>query len=1642
MRKNSLLWVFLVTLAFVGSAFADYANGMYFYVKQTSDGALHLTQSEIADPNCSPVKGCLSASFTDAVSANEWLVEMLNNRWSNGKTLVFDSDIDFGGFSGATADGTCDAQFASLPFPEGGVVNGNGKTVKNLCYVHDVADGAMVEPVGLFSQNVDAGSVTNLNFENVRIIVGDSRKAANKDLDKDGSLFYPVGALLGYAKDVTIENVTLKNVYIKAPFAGGVVGFANRVAMTEITAIENIEIENDVDLNVGQVSYGGWGIAASNYAGVNMIENWQPAVFPSEYSVFLGGLAGITKNTSISKSEVNAKISDLSSLDTRSALGGFVGLVSAEDGDFKYNENTLSVIQQSPGKAVLTEISGGRAMGGLFGEVVNMHLSTEGFVGGIFEIEGARVDSLKITKAGSDSVAAGGIVGTYKSSMNGRLEINKSVAHVNIEDEVESEGPFNYFAGGLLGATNTCGISYGRPGVSGYVSIVNSNVYGNVHVISSGKAPSAKVNAFLGGVGGFVCFTADGSALNNDTSSVVVKSDVTTSSDSIFVGGFVGLADIYIPDEVLVVSDLVFKGQVSAQVTENRVRLGGIFGAFLQSQASQVSFENVYVKNEKTPVVKLASDGISKKSSVAYVGGVCGNCSNVKEISFASVVGDIVSDDKNFAGDSLVIGGLLGNYYSNLDVKVMNTYSIGNISVASASKAIAGYLIGHVTVSSDMSLEFSHNFHYSDSDKVDAFGYISNGADITSTWKTNSNGGKEKEIFSYNIRNGSVTNLSQNGKNGTKKNEEMQNANFAALMNEGLEEDVWSQDDELNNKLPFFGKPPVNPEQPETPVYTVKFMNGNVELLSVNVEEGEMPEYTGDEPTKTSTAEYSYTFDTWSPTIVEAYENAVYEAQFTAEKRVYSVKFMDGDRVLQESEVEYGVLPTCDSPTKAATTQYTYTFSGWTPSVEEVEGDAVYQAVFNSKVNSYKISFVDGEKIIQEKDFDYGTTPVCDFEPTRDTTAQYTFTFKGWDKERVPVTGVAVYQAVFDTTVNTFDVVFISHEGDTLSKQKVPYGGAAQAPTDVKCDKHEFVRWDKAFDSVVGTLVVTAIAADIAKSSSSVVSSSSEEPATSSSRNVIASSSSAKQSSDSKGSSSSEEPATSSSEVSSSSSAPVEPKSSSSRGNQVEKPLEIAKADIEYSGRNAIRLNYVANIPNPDRKTSLRVKVVGEKGVYMDTLLFDSLTKNVVQGDWQLAPAPIGSYDVFLTMQNTADSVTAKNSFEVDNQIIVPSRYWLMVSLAAFDEGSLKKDEDAAYYWWDEVNPMGDYWQYRMFEFNEAPEATRGYWFGSSKRDTLVLKAEAPTNDTKIVWKLENRYSGWNMVANPHGWRIDLANGKGGDVEFWRWNAASGEYEIPSTIGPYEAVWAHVSEPTTWEVSTQPVFDTKAVDSKPLAKMSAKSDWCLRAILADESGKKDSWNFLGVGDTSGNIDEPPAGQGDHVTLSIVEGKAHLAKSVKPESDEYSWTLLASATSSRNARLSFEGAGDLSAQGMALYVTANGRTQVVRGSDPVELSLGTKPTQVNVRVAKGALAVANGKLEGFRAAGHDGCVQVSFDAAKNLSGARAVVQLVALDGTIVSMDSFTASYGTNSVALKAPKCGMYFVRVKLASQSASGKVLVK
>ena len=134
--------------------------------------------------------------------------------------------------------------------------------------------------------------------------------------------------------------------------------------------------------------------------------------------------------------------------------------------------------------------------------------------------------------------------------------------------------------------------------------------------------------------------------------------------------------------------------------------------------------------------------------------------------------------------------------------------------------------------------------------------------------------------------------------------------------------------------------------------YEVIFQNEDgTELQRTNVAYGETPKYNGSTPTKPSTAEFTYTFAGWTPSITSVTGTATYKATFTSVKKQYEVIFQNEDGTeLQRSNVAYGETPVYngETPVKEATDEFTYTFNGWSPSISSVTESQTYTATYTS----------------------------------------------------------------------------------------------------------------------------------------------------------------------------------------------------------------------------------------------------------------------------------------------------------------------------------------------------------------------------------------------------------------------------------------------------------------------------------------------------------------------------------------------------------------------------------------------------------------------------------------------------------------------------------------------------------------------
>lgn len=204
--------------------------------------------------------------------------------------------------------------------------------------------------------------------------------------------------------------------------------------------------------------------------------------------------------------------------------------------------------------------------------------------------------------------------------------------------------------------------------------------------------------------------------------------------------------------------------------------------------------------------------------------------------------------------------------------------------------------------------------------------------------------------------------------------------------------------------------------------YTVIWQNDDGTLLEKdeNVEYGTMPSYDSKVPEKTPTVQYTYVFDGWTTEVSVVTGDVTYTAKYREVLNSYTVTFIDEDgQVLQSSDWQYGANPSYNGtvPTKAGDAQYSYTFVGWDVEIAPVTGNATYKAVYTQTVNKYTIQFVNEDgTVLQSSEWEYGSTPsYTGATPTKNPTKRYTYTFKDWSPEIVPVTGAATYTATYHT---------------------------------------------------------------------------------------------------------------------------------------------------------------------------------------------------------------------------------------------------------------------------------------------------------------------------------------------------------------------------------------------------------------------------------------------------------------------------------------------------------------------------------------------------------------------------------------------------------------------------------------------------
>lgn len=258
----------------------------------------------------------------------------------------------------------------------------------------------------------------------------------------------------------------------------------------------------------------------------------------------------------------------------------------------------------------------------------------------------------------------------------------------------------------------------------------------------------------------------------------------------------------------------------------------------------------------------------------------------------------------------------------------------------------------------------------------------------------------------------------------------------------------------------------------------VKFLNydGSI-LLESEYKKGRTPAYYGVTPVRPDEGDIKYTFAGWCPELGPVNVDTNFVATFTSsyQQSSFTVKWVNYDGVtLSESQYKIGDIPSYNgpTPTRAKEGEIEYRFTGWSPEVQPVYGDAVYVANFSSTYvqSSFKVRWLNYDgTLLNENTCSAGEVPFyMGATPTKPSDGDIDYSFTGWSPSVGPVYSDVTYVATFNSAYeqSSFTVKWVNWDGTTLSESQVgkgdtPYYNGANPTRASDGDiQYSFVGWN------------------------------------------------------------------------------------------------------------------------------------------------------------------------------------------------------------------------------------------------------------------------------------------------------------------------------------------------------------------------------------------------------------------------------------------------------------------------------------------------------------------------------------------------------------------------------------------------------
>lgn len=201
------------------------------------------------------------------------------------------------------------------------------------------------------------------------------------------------------------------------------------------------------------------------------------------------------------------------------------------------------------------------------------------------------------------------------------------------------------------------------------------------------------------------------------------------------------------------------------------------------------------------------------------------------------------------------------------------------------------------------------------------------------------------------------------------------------------------------------------------------------------------------------------------------------------------VQTVNKDGELQDSyKVPYGTVAEFlgTNPTREATNDYTYDFTGWSPALDSVKSDVTYTATYTQKPRTYTIIFLNEGGVEIERQFlTLNEWPVCENTPTK---IGHTLE---WTPAIAAVTRDTTYTAKWlEEAPEKYEITFFDYDGKKILKQGDVNVGETPIEPATPAGKPEtseftyvFDHWSPAIEavSIEGPKSYTAVYREVAK---------------------------------------------------------------------------------------------------------------------------------------------------------------------------------------------------------------------------------------------------------------------------------------------------------------------------------------------------------------------------------------------------------------------------------------------------------------------------------------------------------------------------------------------------------------------------------